>query len=71
MKVKSNPSYQNICDEYLAHFYVYIYLRGKTFPVSRDAQLKELTSMCMHGISVPQDAYNREFFAVEGSWSTM
>jgi len=44
-KVKSNPSYEVIYDEYLAKFFVYNYLHGRTFLDTKQALVSELRSM--------------------------
>jgi hypothetical protein len=62
IKVKTNPSYQNIHDDYLARYYVFNYLHGRTFLASSNALLKELKSMAVHSTPAPREAYEQERF---------
>lgn len=44
-KAKSNFSYQQIYDEYLAKYYLYNYLHGRTFLGSQESLLLELDKL--------------------------
>jgi hypothetical protein len=61
-KVGVNPSYQCILDEHLARFYVFNFLRDRTFLCSREALLKELTRLAAGPFDAPAQAYNPERF---------
>jgi hypothetical protein len=61
-KVKSNRAYECVYDEHLARFYVYNYLHGRTFLISRKALLDELRSLANTTLSAPHDAYDPQRF---------
>ena len=57
-KTKINKSYESVYDDHLAKFYVYNYLHGKTFLVSRQALVDELTNLASLTLKAPHDAYD-------------
>ena len=62
IKVKSNKSYECVHDEHLARFYVYNYLHGRTFLISRKELLDELRSLANTPLRTPHDAYDAQRF---------
>ena len=47
-KLSRTSSYEGVYDEHMAKYYVYNYLHGKTFLHSKEALVKELSTMLSH-----------------------
>ncbi len=59
-KVKSNRSYERVYDETLAEFYVYNFLRGRTWLASRSQLLSALSARALETPS--EKVFDRERF---------